>query len=221
MEKEERNVPRARELFERAAQVAPKSVPILHAWALMEKEERNVPRARELFERATQADPQDAHAWQAWALMEKEERNVPRARELFERAAQADPKNAPTWQAWALMEEDESIPGEADRLFQRAIQASRQARNRWWESWAYCDWAKAYKRRGDSESALQNFRLAVQAEPRDSFAHAYLADMASQMGLVDEALKNVELSEKNMPRGRRAAKIQRILAQVHRRLGEG
>jgi Tfp pilus assembly protein PilF len=221
MEKEERNVPRARELFERAAEADPKHAPVFHAWALMEKEERNVPRARELFERATQADPQDAHARQAWALMEKKERNVPRARELFERAAQADPKNAPTLQGWALMEEEEGIPGEADRLFQRAIQASRQARNRRWESWAYCDWAKAYNRRGDSESALQNFRLAVQAEPRDSFAHAYLADMASQMGLADEALKHVELAEKNMPKGRRAAQIQRILAQVRRRLGEG
>jgi tetratricopeptide (TPR) repeat protein len=77
-----------------------------------------------------------------------------------------------------------------------------------------------YERRGDRASALQHFQLAIQADPRSGFNYAFLADLQSRMGLSGEARKNVELADKNMPRGKWAAQVKSILSKVRRRLEE-
>ena len=49
MERDDGNVPKARELFEKGSKADPSDAPTWQAWALMERDEGNVPKARELL----------------------------------------------------------------------------------------------------------------------------------------------------------------------------
>ena len=91
--KRRRNLPKARECFERTLAINPRDEVALTAIGQTYLEERNLPKARECFERTLTINPRNEVALTAIGQTWLEERNLPKARECFERTLAINPKN--------------------------------------------------------------------------------------------------------------------------------
>jgi len=145
--KEQGDVKKARELFEKAGQADPKNAQVWQAWAILEKEQGDVKKARELFEKAGQADPKDAQVWHEWAIFEFERNNIGNletkytGRWLFHKATLVNSSDVIIWQAWAVKEFEQNNIGTVETeysarwLLQRASQIDPQSVHVW-QAWA-------------------------------------------------------------------------------------
>lgn len=95
---------KARDIFSRGIQLAPKCGLLWTAWGLLEHRNRNWEKARDLFQKGTSSDPEHGNGWHSWALLEAGRCNFGRARDLFRRGQENEPRNSSLLSSWAMME---------------------------------------------------------------------------------------------------------------------
>ncbi|MGC8960072.1 MAG: tetratricopeptide repeat protein, partial [Chloroflexia bacterium] len=163
LEKDQGNVERARELFQRAA-ADPKHAPVFQAWALLEKDQGNVERARELFQQAAQADPKHAPVFQAWALLEAQQGRPQATRRILEDGLQR--VRAPRGRALllstlgGLLARQNDLP-QAEEYFRQALKLNER------DPLTHYHFAvQVLLRSGRRDEACRHLRRALELRPR-------------------------------------------------------
>ncbi|KAL6776882.1 CGL92 [Auxenochlorella protothecoides x Auxenochlorella symbiontica] len=113
----------ARDLFKRALDLQPDSVPLLQAWAVAESRYGSVAEARALFQQCMGIEPQSVEALHAWAKMEAGEGDLNAARRLYAQGLAAAPTNCNVLADLALLEIKEGDLAAAQNLLDTAMQA--------------------------------------------------------------------------------------------------
>ena len=84
-ETDQRNIDRARSVYERALDVEPRNTTLWLKYAEMEMREKQINHARNLWDRATLILPRVSAFWQKYTYMEEMLKNILNARQIFER----------------------------------------------------------------------------------------------------------------------------------------
>ena len=113
-EESQKELARARSVYERAIDVHNRKVAIWLKYAEMEMKHHQINRARNVWDRAVTAMPQINSFWYKYSYMEEILGNVGGARQVFQRWMKWEPEE----QAWLLFIEMESRYSEVDRVRQ-------------------------------------------------------------------------------------------------------
>ena len=198
MEKEQGNIERARELFQRGTEADPTHGAVWQAWALMENGQGDIERSRELFQRGTEANPTHAPVWQAWALMEKKQGNIERARKLFEKGRKANPMDILLWLASARLELEES---DALRTLELLDEAMKTIRVPYEQAQLLVISGRALASLHCLEDAEETFREALQLQENSTHCHYFFAACVLEpQGRLDEARSHYHRALELAPR---------------------
>ena len=98
-----KNINRARNIFDRAVQILPRVDTFWYKYTYMEELLENVAGARQVFERWMAWEPTE-EAWMAYIKFEQRYKETEKAQQVFQRFVQvhSEPKN---WLKWAKFEE--------------------------------------------------------------------------------------------------------------------
>ncbi|KAL2756157.1 hypothetical protein ACRALDRAFT_1063831 [Sodiomyces alcalophilus JCM 7366] len=145
---------RARSIFERALDVHPNSVQLWIRYIESEMKTRNINHARNLLDRAVTRLPRVDKLWYKYVYMEEMLGNVPGTRQVFDRWMQWHPDEA----AWGAYIKLEKRYGEIDRardIFRRFTAVHAEPRN-------WIKWARFEEEFGTSDMVRDVFGAAVE-----------------------------------------------------------
>ncbi|ROT37012.1 TPR-like protein [Sodiomyces alkalinus F11] len=145
---------RARSIFERALDVHPNSVQLWIRYIESEMKTRNINHARNLLDRAVTRLPRVDKLWYKYVYMEEMLGNVPGTRQVFDRWMQWHPDEA----AWGAYIKLEKRYGEIDRardIFRRFTAVHPEPRN-------WVKWTRFEEEFGTSDMVRDVFGTAVE-----------------------------------------------------------
>lgn len=151
---ENKELARARSVFERALDTHPNSVVLWIRYIDSELKTRNINHARNLLDRAVSRLPRVDKIWYKFVYMEQMLDNIPGARQIFDRWMQWQPDDA----AWGAYIKMEKRFGEFDRardIFRAFTTVHPEPRN-------WIKWAKFEEEYGTSDMVRDVFGLAVE-----------------------------------------------------------
>lgn len=151
---ENKELARARSVFERALDVHPNSVVLWSRYVEAEMRTRNINHARNLLDRAVARLPRVDKIWYKYVYMEEMLGNIPGTRQVFDRWMQWQPDDA----AWSAYIKLEKRYGEFDRardIFRAFTTVHPEPRN-------WIKWAKFEEENGTSDMVREVFGLAVE-----------------------------------------------------------
>lgn len=215
MEERQRNVDRAKELYEAAVRADDghcASWVALGMW--YRRFSSDVAQARLAFERGAAADPGNYYVWHVWGMLEKQCRRLPVARECFRRGVEANPNNAATYVAWGSLEDALGNYEKAVELFNKAHVANPR------NTHAYISHAVAAERVGDIQMAVALLETAVAVRPNDPAPRQTLGLVAFRSGDIERARDQFEaalrVDDKHGPTWHAWACVERKLGLVDR-----
>ena len=162
-EESQKELERARSVFERALDVDPRIVTIWIKYAEMEMKNRQVNHARNVFDRAVELLPRVNQFWYKYTYMEEVLGNVSNCRQVFERWMDWEPEE----QAWMTFINFEMRYGELERsrtIYSRFVSVHPDGKN-------WLKFAKFEERNGFVNRARDIYERAI-----DFFGDEYIDD---------------------------------------------
>lgn len=146
-------------VFAEGAAQCPRSVHLLHAYAVECGRAGRLADARRLFRSCLDLAPGDGVVWQAFALLEERNGEPSRAEALFATGVEHDPDNASLWSAWGAMAQRRRDHESAVPRFAAAVRcAPRDVRT-------LQMWAISAEKLGDFPESRSLFERALDADP--------------------------------------------------------
>lgn len=127
-EESQKELERARSVFERALDVDPRVVTIWIKYAEMEMKNRQVNHARNLFDRAVTLLPRVNQLWYKYTYMEEVLGNVINCRQVFDRWMSWEPEEQ-AWQTFINFEMRYNEPERARDIYTRFVSVHPQVKN--------------------------------------------------------------------------------------------
>ncbi len=235
----------ARRLFARAAEANPHDPVTYQAWALLEKEQGNVDEARRLFARAAEADPgtprfiRPGPSWRrsrgTWTKPGASSPAPPRPTPGTPRFIRPGPswrRSRGTWtkpgasspapprptperpglSGLGLLEAQNRRPAEARRILEEGLSRVAEPRGR---ALLHSALGGLLARQGEYEAAEEQFRRALELDPRNPLTHYhYAVDCLIPQHRIDEACRHLREAERiGARRARDRRRIQKALRE--------
>eukprot|EP00794_Sanderia_malayensis_P017528 gene17528-19278_t len=153
-EESQKEVQRARSVYERSLDVDHRCIPVWLKYAEMEMKHRQINHARNIWDRAVTILPRAAQFWYKYTYMEEMLGNVPGARQVFERWMEWEPEE----QAWLSYIKMEMRYKEADRaraIYERFVMVHSDVKN-------WIKFAKFEESQGKTANARLVYERAVE-----------------------------------------------------------
>lgn len=186
--KEEKNLPKAKEILEKALEIEPNNVKVLNELAIIYKEEKNLSKAKEILEKALEIAPKDVKTLNELGIVYKTEGNLPKAKEILEKAIKLG--HIPAMNELAIIYKTEGNLPKAKEILEQAIKLGNIP--------AMNELGIIYKTEGNLPKAKEILEKAMELGNLHSYnelAKIYLEDKN-----YENALKTVERGLKIAPK---------------------
>ncbi|XP_031567761.1 crooked neck-like protein 1 [Actinia tenebrosa] len=153
-EESQREIERARSVYERGLDVDHRNITTWLKYAEMEMRHRQINHARNIWDRAVSILPRVNQFWYKYTYMEEMLGNVTGARQVFERWMEWEPEEQ-AWHSYINMELRYKEVDRAREIYERFVLVHPEVKN-------WIKFAKFEERQGDLTKARQVFERAVE-----------------------------------------------------------
>jgi crooked neck len=182
MEMKNKQINHARNLWDRAITIMPRTNQFWYKYTYMEEMLENVPGARQVFERWMEWQPEE-QAWQTYINFELRYKELDRARNIYERFVMIHPE-VKNWIKYARFEESHSFINGARSVYERAIEFFGDD---YMDERLYIAFAKFEENQREHDRARIVYKYALDHMPKEKSLDLYKAYSIHEKKFGDRA----------------------------------